>query len=146
MEKTNVAQAVSEAVSGEEKSVEELTAEWSEIDREWLTHIPPNLQRIAVRHGRKCFAQVLMRGSCQHAVGILARQTRGNAACAKAGEMLTNAFTTLMQQLNAAWGLTEGQLQECDLDIQRFAALAQQAASTPKEGDRVSPGGIILNS
>lgn len=144
MKETKVAQAVGDAVRGE--AGDTAPEGWPPEDKEWLGHIPVNLRRIAVRHGRKVFAQVMLRGSTMHAVSILARHTQSNNACKQAGGMLVQSFNTLFQQLNAQWGITDAMLAECDQDIQRFAAIAQAAPSTAKPGDRMSPGGIILDS
>lgn len=120
-------------------------AAWSAEDKIWLEeHVPEGLRPVAVRHGRTLFQWVMMAGAANHALMILSNQTRGNQACRRACTMLEN---TMNSYLHSILEMGEKKLEhwaECKGDIERVAALQDTGKKQP--GDRMSAGGIILDS
>ena len=128
---------------------------WSPEDTEWLKGVQPEaLQLVAKRHGRTLFAITWQAGMISEGIG---RLHHGATSVAKWGmkrqvtEMLS-ALQVLMQITDqlcktalAGYGLKAEQLLECKADIERAMALAQGGKQL-QQGERVSKGGIILDS
>ena len=118
---------------------------WSADDLEWLKMVPEMLQPVARRHGRWLFSLTMQNGRAQHAAGIVARQGRGNRALHGALQQLVLVLDDLTKAGLAERKLEVRHLMECRKDIEVAASLAQGGKQL-QPGDRVSPGGILLNS
>lgn len=122
-------------------------AEWSAADRAWLDgQVPGQIRHLAVKHGRLLTQWVLNAGNSSYALGVLSRQTRGNQAAGKAiavTQGILNGFLTDLVTLHFGQdGVKQFMTIKAEFDI----ALALQDIGQQKEGDRVSKGGIILDS
>lgn len=127
-------------------AIEQTPAElegWSPEDIAWLKKLPEQLQPLAVRHGREVWSLAMQLGAARHAFGILLAQVRGNRAATTASNMLAKVSDDLLKQVLRARGIPLQKLLECHADIERLASLAGGALAP---GDRVSKGGILLNS
>lgn len=119
--------------------------DWSAEDIAWLKHVPEELQGVARRHGRWLFALTMQSGGVMHAFGIIGRQARGNRAISQAILVIGNSYDNVLKGYLEKIGLTPQDLLNCRRDIETTMSLAQGGKQI-KPGDRVSPGGIILNS
>lgn len=113
---------------------------WSEEDVKWLSTLPDKFQPLAQRYGRRCFALTMQIGICSHALGILARQGRGNRAIGQAVSVLQARINELVEGLIPLAGLTPQQVKDCKRDIELIHDLSTVG------GEQRSKGGIILNS
>ena len=119
-------------------------APWSTEDQAWLDKQPATFQPIALRHGRELYEVVMAAGVTSHALRVLNRHTRGNHACEQAISALISMTNVLATKAILGAGADMLKFAECKGDVERLAALADSGARQPDE--RVSPGGIILNS
>jgi len=124
--------------------VEEVAApEMSEEDIKWVKGVHEPLQPVAKRHGKSLFQIVIQAGMISEALGRIAAQGRGNRAIGQGVMVLLGATDDLCKRALAGGGHTLPQFIECKGDIERVIALA---SAVHKPGDRISTGGIILDS
>lgn len=122
----------------------DIAASWSEEDRDWLKkHVPEELQTIAVRHGRQLFSLVMQAGAATFALTTLNANIR-HPQLSPMIATLTKIFDQFCQRAVKEAGCTVEQFHECKGDIERLAALRD--AGNKKVGERISKGGIILDS
>ena len=125
-------------------SMNDVAAGWSEEDRDWLKkHVPEELQTIAVRHGRQLFSIVMQAGAAIFALTTLNANIR-HPQLSPMIATLTKIFDQFCQRAVKGAGCTVEQFHECKGDIERLAALRD--TGNKKVGERVSKGGIILDS
>ena len=117
--------------------------EMSEEDIKWLKGVHEPLQPVAKRHGKSLFQIVIQAGIISEALGKISAQGRGNRAIGQGIMVLMGSTDDLCKRALAGGGHTIAQFVECKGDIERIIALA---SVTHKPGDRISAGGIILDS
>jgi hypothetical protein len=117
--------------------------EMSEADIIWLKGVHEPLQPVARRHGKSLFQIVIQAGLISEALGRISAQGRGNRAIRQGIMVLMGSTDDLCKRALAGGGYTMAQFVECKGDIERVIALASAAH---KPGDRISAGGIILDS
>lgn len=126
------------------KGLGELTENWSDKDKNWLNvHVPGNLRTIAARHGRELFSLVMQAGAATHVLTVLHSNVK-HPELQSMLRNLTKMMDSLCQKAIKGEGLTLQQFVECKRDVERMAVLQDSGNRLP--GDRVSKGGIILDS
>lgn len=136
-------------------TVEDLTKEWTEEDKDWLTKVrPEELIPVAALHGRRLFALVWQSGMIGEA---LQRMMQATAHISKWGmkrdvQQLSTAVNVLQGATNRMATDVLGYLGKdlaafhaCKQDVERTMSLAQ-GGKLVQQGERVSKSGIILDS
>jgi len=113
-------------------------------EERWLQNVPEALKPLVERHGPRLFRLTMSLGAINHALGIVARQGRGNRAIGQALFVLQGAIDGLAKESIAGMEKQVKDYLECKEDIERAAALADPGQRLPS--DRLSKGGIILDS
>lgn len=127
---------------GEDK-VEAQMQDWSEEDRVWLSKVPKELKPIAQRHGRAMFQVVMYSGAVNHGFAVVGKIGGGDPRIAKAMGVMGKGFEFITLQAIEGLGGIE-RFKECKEDVERMLELAAQTRPLP--GERISKGGIILDS
>lgn len=127
----------------------------SEEDIKWLASVrPEELQPIARRHGRKMFACVWNAGMISETLGRLANtamhvqkwgQKRYANEIGQAIPVLQVSIDQMTRLAIQGMGKELKDFMECKADIERTMSLLQGGKQV-QEGERVSRGGIILDS
>lgn len=126
------------------KGLGELTESWAVEDKNWLNvHVPMNLRTVAARHGRQLFTLVMRAGATSHCLSTLAVNVQ-HMELKKMLSLVGKTVDELLQAVLKAQGNSIEQFKECQRDIERVAALQDAGQRLP--GERVSKGGIILDS
>ncbi len=124
-------------------SIEQETLDWPEVDKQWLSRQPTQLQHVAVRHGRELYTLVMNAGM----VSFVLTTLHGNIKHGEARQMLQNVARVVdlfVKKILPTIGKDTKQFAECQQDIERLAQL--QDPEGKLAGARVSKGGIILDS
>lgn len=119
-------------------------ANWSQEDIAWLARLAEPMRPLAIRHGRKLWSLTMQANALQHSLGILGSQGRGNRAIAGAANMISKCYNDAATLALQAIGKSMADFQECRGDIERLIALLDSGVR--KAGERVSKGGIVLDS
>ena len=115
---------------------------WSEEDITWLGKIPPHLQIVAKRHGRRVFSLSMQMGGASYALGQIMRMGRGNRKVEEGVQLLNLTLNDMAQQVLVSLGRGIADVKACQTDIELVVQLAEAA----NEGAKRSPSGIILDS
>lgn len=116
---------------------------WPADDRVWLAEkVPEVLQPIAARHGKALYQICMSALVAQQMLTIIAQVP--NRAIQRVARDLASIQDGLCRGALKGEGKTLPQFHECKRDVERIVALMEHGQHAP--GDRVSPGGIILDS
>jgi hypothetical protein len=129
-------------------------APFTEEELKWLEHVRAELQPVARRHGAQLFQITWIAGLVGETLGQMGMTIRRLAKWGFRRELeaLSRQQMILLQNTNELCnralrgiGKTPRDLKECKADIERTMALAQGGKQL-QEGERISSGGIILDS
>ena len=122
----------------------DLTLEWSAEDRVWLAEkVPEGFRPVAARWGRALYQICMSAGMAQFILTTFAANVRHPQLT----PMISNLAPIMDGLCRGALkgeGKTLKEFQECKTDLERVMALMDAGQRLP--GDRVSKGGIVLDS
>jgi hypothetical protein len=118
---------------------------WTPEELAWLASVPEALQPVARRNGKLLFCLAMQNGVTQVAVNRLASQLRGNRAGMTALRQVAATLDDLCKTTLRLSGRSIADMRGCQRECEVAHSLATGGKQL-KEGDRVSPGGILLDS
>lgn len=116
---------------------------WSQEDLALLKGLPEEMQLVARRYGRVVWTLTMHSGAVQQGILIINAQARGNRRIAEALAVISKAFNDTCLRALLGAGRSSRELFECRADLERLQSLMQGGK---QPGDRVSKGGILLDS
>lgn len=120
---------------------------WTAEERAWLKTVPEALQNVAKSRGKMLFCITMQSGTAQTAVNVLAniRGRESRRYVVPHLQRLVYVLDDMTKSLLAAHGFTVQDMIECRKELEIAFSLANGGKQT-QPGERVSKGGIILNS
>lgn len=137
MEKTQIAQAITSSlidlseVKQSSAEVPDPTLSWSEADKAWLKLLPPIMQQVAGRHGKKLYLLAVCSRNFNEGTDLILRRNGGNREITRCVNVMASAFQAIAGLVEEdVPGLSKETFQAAFQDVDRAVKLMTVATSS----------------